>query len=282
MNLQEEIYHANHFISIHKRLSTVNSSLSPPPPPPPPPSATDMRQWIGSALIQIIACRLFSAKPLSKPMLSYCHLDPLGSNFSEITTFHSRKCIWKYRLRNGGHFVQGGWVKDAMLPSVHGANPVANWSDMYTNWYHWDDVAMSFWRNNDVVIVSPARWDDMETLAALQAICEWKPKVPHGFSLQRTGNAELWCLLCCLPEQDAIKLIWDAMTLMWCDGDRTIQDYSNVWAFGQCFFVLPIASDLELPVPNARVHTAGSKALRHHQYFAKGPIPRKFLRSKHK
>ena len=41
-----------------------------------PPSATYMRQRIGSALVQIMACRLFYAKPLSKPMLGYCQLDP--------------------------------------------------------------------------------------------------------------------------------------------------------------------------------------------------------------
>ena len=37
-----------------------------------------MRQRIWSALVQIIACRLFGAKPLSKPMLGYCQLDPQG------------------------------------------------------------------------------------------------------------------------------------------------------------------------------------------------------------
>ena len=37
-----------------------------------PPSATYMSQWMTSALVQIMACRLFSAKPLSKPMLTYC------------------------------------------------------------------------------------------------------------------------------------------------------------------------------------------------------------------
>ena len=42
----------------------------------PPPSATYMRLGIGSALVQIMACRLFGAKPLSKPMLGYCQLDP--------------------------------------------------------------------------------------------------------------------------------------------------------------------------------------------------------------
>ena len=31
-----------------------------------PPSATYMRQWLGSELVQIMACRLFGAKPLSK------------------------------------------------------------------------------------------------------------------------------------------------------------------------------------------------------------------------
>ena len=41
-----------------------------------PPSAAYMRQWIGSALVQIMACRLIGTKPLSKPMLGYCQLDP--------------------------------------------------------------------------------------------------------------------------------------------------------------------------------------------------------------
>ena len=41
-----------------------------------PPSAAYMRQWIGSALIQIMAWRIFGAKPLSKPMLGYCQLGP--------------------------------------------------------------------------------------------------------------------------------------------------------------------------------------------------------------
>ena len=32
----------------------------------------------------------------------------LQGNFNQdIKIFHSRKCIWKYRLRNGSHFVQG-------------------------------------------------------------------------------------------------------------------------------------------------------------------------------
>ena len=41
-----------------------------------PPRAAYMRQWIGSALVQIMACRLFSAKPVSKPVLDYYQLHP--------------------------------------------------------------------------------------------------------------------------------------------------------------------------------------------------------------
>ena len=40
------------------------------------PSAAYMRQWNVSALAQIMACRLFGDKTLSKPMLSYCQWDP--------------------------------------------------------------------------------------------------------------------------------------------------------------------------------------------------------------
>ena len=40
-----------------------------------PPSVAYKHQWIGSALVQIMACRLFDAKPLSEPMLGYCQLD---------------------------------------------------------------------------------------------------------------------------------------------------------------------------------------------------------------
>ena len=42
----------------------------------PPTSAAYMRQRIGPALVQIMACCLFSTKPLSKTMLGYCQLDP--------------------------------------------------------------------------------------------------------------------------------------------------------------------------------------------------------------
>ena len=74
--------------------------------------AAYMRQWTGrQALVQVMACRLFGAKSLPEPMLTYCQLDPqeqISVKFhSKYKIFHSRKCIWTYRLRDAGHFVQG-------------------------------------------------------------------------------------------------------------------------------------------------------------------------------
>ena len=76
-----------------------------------PPSAAYMCQWIGTVLVQIMACRLFGDKPLFKPVLGYCQLDhweQISVKFkSKYEIFHTRKCIWKCRLWNVSHFVQG-------------------------------------------------------------------------------------------------------------------------------------------------------------------------------
>ena len=58
------------------------------------PSDPYMRQLIMPSLVQITACRLVGAMPLSEPMLKYCWLDP-----SIFIHFYSRKCIWKYRVK---------------------------------------------------------------------------------------------------------------------------------------------------------------------------------------
>ena len=64
--------HANTF------WNTWHSVLSSPfsPHPTHTPSTAYMRRWIGTALVQIMACRLFGTKPSSKPMLGHCKLDP--------------------------------------------------------------------------------------------------------------------------------------------------------------------------------------------------------------
>ena len=73
------------------------------------PSDAYMRHQPRPWMVQIMACRLFGAKPLSEPMPYYCQLDPLQQTSIELYLkckhFHSRKRIWKCRLGNVGHFV---------------------------------------------------------------------------------------------------------------------------------------------------------------------------------
>ena len=61
------------------------------------------------SLVQIMAWRLLGAKPLLEPMLEYCWFElkeqiPVKSR-AKFKHFHSRKCIWKCPLWNGGHVV---------------------------------------------------------------------------------------------------------------------------------------------------------------------------------
>ena len=80
----------NVICTILLRPNCVNSS---------PPSAAYMHRWTGSALVQIMACRLD------------CQLDPkeyISMKFYlKFKYLHSRKCIWTCHLWNGSHFVQG-------------------------------------------------------------------------------------------------------------------------------------------------------------------------------
>ena len=62
-------------------------------------------------MVQVMACRLFGAKPLPQQMLNYYQLDHKEHTSvkfeSEYRIFCTKKCIWKCRLRNVGYFVKG-------------------------------------------------------------------------------------------------------------------------------------------------------------------------------
>ena len=72
----------------------------------------DNLRWTESALVQIMACRLFGANPLPEPMLAHCQMDPweqISVKFeSEFYHFHSRKWICKCRLPKWWPFCPGG------------------------------------------------------------------------------------------------------------------------------------------------------------------------------
>ena len=75
-----------------------------------------MRHWIGSALVQIMACRLSGAKPLSEPMLTYCRLEPKEhisiEFYLKFEKFHSWN-PFEHVVREIRPFYPGGrWVNN--------------------------------------------------------------------------------------------------------------------------------------------------------------------------
>ena len=66
------------------------------------PSDAYMRRWTVSSFVQIMACRLDGAKPLTEPMLTYCQLDRKEQYSvkyqSKVEHFHQEKCVSKCHL----------------------------------------------------------------------------------------------------------------------------------------------------------------------------------------
>ena len=106
-----------------------------------PPSAAYMRQWIGSALVQIMACRLFGAKPLSKPMLGNCQLNPYGHTSVKFQSKYIFFSFTKMHLKISSAKLaailsRGRWVKHVNA-TYHGLvhspawYPSSNFVDFY-------------------------------------------------------------------------------------------------------------------------------------------------------
>ena len=83
-----------------------------------------MLQWSGPSSVQIMACRLIGAKPLSGPMLAYCQLDPWEQTSvkfkSKQKTSHSQKWIWKCSRQNGGHLVSASMCWNNLCSEMMG------------------------------------------------------------------------------------------------------------------------------------------------------------------
>ena len=86
------------------------------------PNASYIRQRSGTALVQVMACRLIGL--LSASMLAYCQLNSWEKISvkleSELYHFQSRKFIWKCRLPNWRLFCPGG---DELKESTVVGNP---------------------------------------------------------------------------------------------------------------------------------------------------------------
>ena len=122
-----------------------------------PPSATYMRRWTESALIQIMACRLDGAKPLSEPMLTYCQLCPKEHTsmkfYLKFKYFHSTKCVWTCRLQNIGCSVQGE-ILTPMKPEQNGWHLP---DDIFMGWFAKDLISPKFIKSTSVQVLVSSR-----------------------------------------------------------------------------------------------------------------------------
>ena len=68
-----------------------------------------MHQLTRPSLVQIVAWCLIGPRPLSEPVMTYWQSGRREYIFMKyywkFKSFHSRKCIYKYSLPNGSHFV---------------------------------------------------------------------------------------------------------------------------------------------------------------------------------
>ena len=108
-----------HAFALHKLYNTygcdfwlgLNSS---------PPSDAYMHQWIKSALVQIMTCRLFSAKPLSNPcwvIVNWTLRNKLQWNLNQNTKLFIHENAFEI-VKMAAMLSRGRWVKTAKLPSA--------------------------------------------------------------------------------------------------------------------------------------------------------------------
>ena len=112
-----------------------------------------MRQRTGSALVQILACRLVGAKPLPEPMRMHCQLGPSEQTSVKFgnTNFSFRKMYlkmsygkwWPFCLgveESNGWLVHGwknkdGRIKDWKDGGLH-AGSRSPWASIASGWRH--------------------------------------------------------------------------------------------------------------------------------------------------
>ena len=97
----------------------------------------------------IMAFRLFGTKPLSESMMAYRKLESWeqASVKSKLKYrgFHSRKCLWKYRLQNSCYFASNSSCFNVVACSTSLIRHQAIWT--WTNW-SWQLIANWTFGNN--------------------------------------------------------------------------------------------------------------------------------------
>ena len=159
-----------------------------------------------------MACLLFGAKPLSKPMLGYSQIDPLEQSsvkfWSKYKTFHSQKCVWKHRLRPP--FCPGGdelmMIHEVVVchRNIHSvflschalrSSLFLFWKKNHEFWQQLFQTCMvelldtkvvcsTFWGCLRLSIISASKFIDWMLLMNSRSIAYW-------YSLRRTNNCRI-------------------------------------------------------------------------------------------
>ena len=83
------------------------------------PGVAYMRQWKVSSLVQIMACRLFGAKPLSKQIIVNCALrNKIQWNISQISNFSIQENAFENVVSEMVAILSSGRRVDAMLSRI--------------------------------------------------------------------------------------------------------------------------------------------------------------------
>ena len=158
-----------------------------------------MRQWTGSSLVQLMACRLFGTKPLPEPVLFYCQLESwqqVSVKFeSKFYHFHSRKCIWKFQWNLNQHSI-------IFIPENAFENVVCQMVAILSKgrWVEcsWREIACTA-RERFMLILAMMTSLNGNIFRVTGPLCgeftgpRWIPRT-------KASDAELWCFLWSTPE----------------------------------------------------------------------------------
>ena len=151
-----------------------------------PPSATYM-QWTGSALVQIMACRLFGAKPLPEPMLAYCQLGSweqfLVKIWIGILSFSCKKMHLKLLSANMAAILSGGDELNSHQEVTYSKTGI----DLIdTDLFQFNDLPLGHWKRCEIDLT------------------HWSPR-------SATELNRCWCNQCfaaCLAPSHYLRLLW--------------------------------------------------------------------------
>ena len=167
------------------------------------PNDAYMRHHTRPSLVQIMACRLSGAKPLSGPLLAYFLLNPWGyisvQFESKYNNVHWRKRVSKCHLQNGGHFLSRLQCDDMIHHNT-----------LSLQWRHNGCDGVSNHQPHDCLLnYSFRRRSKKTSKLSVTGLCAGNSPVTGEFPTQMASNAEnasIWW-----RHHDSTELPWNSI-----------------------------------------------------------------------